>query len=260
MADLNYLPDELGIKVGRQRTLNKISATKKSCLEKGDRCIHFTLSYDTVWELMWNDRCFYCLRDPIRPYYDKDGYIRSYPLGMDRLDSNKSYTQLNTVACCKICNYAKSDQSIKRMLNWMSRLRPNAWQERPADPEYDYSLLEDLRFKALYKSKEKDAARRHKEWKLPHKEALMLFQNYCLYCWMAPSNSFKYGNHEPLLYNGIDRYNNDVGYIEGNCVSACKYCNRAKRDMPDMWWGAWVMQMQNNLPRLVREFQGRGLI
>ena len=33
-------------------------------------------------------------------------------------------------------------------------------------------------------------------------------------------------------YNGIDRKDNALGYVEGNVVSCCKFCQYAKRDLP----------------------------
>ena len=34
------------------------------------------------------------------------------------------------------------------------------------------------------------------------------------------------------IYNGIDRLDNNKGYVKGNCVSCCKSCNYAKRNYP----------------------------
>lgn len=30
------------------------------------------------------------------------------------------------------------------------------------------------------------------------------------------------------VYNGVDRLDNAVGYLPGNCVPCCKFCNLAK--------------------------------
>lgn len=35
-------------------------------------------------------------------------------------------------------------------------------------------------------------------------------------------------HHSLYRYNGIDRLKNDVGYVEGNCVTCCGRCNYAK--------------------------------
>ncbi len=47
----------------------------------------------------------------------------------------------------------------------------------------------------------------------------------CFYCEAPPAN-----NRAGLLYNGIDRKNNDQGYVVGNCVPCCHRCNSVKGD------------------------------
>ena len=37
--------------------------------------------------------------------------------------------------------------------------------------------------------------------------------------------------YKDFLYNGIDRKDNNIGYIIENCVSCCGICNRMKMDM-----------------------------
>lgn len=52
------------------------------------------------------------------------------------------------------------------------------------------------------------------------KEILAEFTNKpCFYC----------GVKTPV--NGVDRVDSSKGYVEGNMVSCCKYCNRAKSDL-----------------------------
>jgi hypothetical protein len=62
----------------------------------------------------------------------------------------------------------------------------------------------------------------------------------CYYCGEKPwrkSGNFKAKYHEDIkinstyIFNGIDRVNNDMGYVHGNIVPCCKSCNYAKSDM-----------------------------
>ena len=41
--------------------------------------------------------------------------------GIDRIDSEKEYTFYNCVACCKWCNYAKSDRSVADFKEWLKQ-------------------------------------------------------------------------------------------------------------------------------------------
>ncbi len=68
-----------------------------------------------------------------------------------------------------------------------------------------------------------NAKQRNLVFELDYLEA---FEKYCLgscfYCGFKPI--------WPETHNGIDRYDNDKGYVEDNCVSCCFRCNWAKRN------------------------------
>jgi len=49
----------------------------------------------------------------------------------------------------------------------------------------------------------------------------------CYYCGDPGSNLTQSCGHL-FRHNGIDRLNKDLGYIEGNVVPCCKWCNTAK--------------------------------
>lgn len=66
----------------------------------------------------------------------------------------------------------------------------------------------------------KSAAKRSIEWRLNDAEVASLFKSNCRYCDEPPS---------PL--NGIDRYDNEIGYLASNCVPCCTRCNYMKRCM-----------------------------
>lgn len=57
----------------------------------------------------------------------------------------------------------------------------------------------------------------------------------CHYCGIQPLQKTKCSSlnlkRPDYLYNGIDRIDNNKGYIESNIVPCCFVCNRAKRDM-----------------------------
>jgi hypothetical protein len=89
----------------------------------------------------------------------------------------------------------------------------------------------------LYSTYKYGAKRRKLEFLISlDKVKSLIFEN-CFYCGSEP-NSFrksqrilKTNQPPPLVYNGIDRINNDIGYTETNVVPCCIICNRAKREM-----------------------------
>jgi hypothetical protein len=108
-------------------------------------------------------------------------------------------------------------------------------------------------FKAKYRSYESCAKSREISWELSKERALTCFQSPCFYCLAPPSNCYRKGKIA-WKYTGIDRYNNDRGYEDGNCVPACFWCNRAKNDMPEGWFDMWVLTAQTNLPYVKKLF------
>ncbi len=69
-----------------------------------------------------------------------------------------------------------------------------------------------------------------------------LFQGPCHYCGAEPSqvSITRKSRSAPFVYNGIDRLDNSRGYVEGNVVSCCGRCNRAKGTMSREEFLAWV--------------------
>jgi hypothetical protein len=57
------------------------------------------------------------------------------------------------------------------------------------------------------------------------------FENYlfstCYYCGIQPNNKITRGN-KSIYYNGIDRKDNSLGYLDDNCVTCCGKCNMIK--------------------------------
>lgn len=72
-------------------------------------------------------------------------------------------------------------------------------------------------------------------------EVAVIFDSKCHYCGTAPSNRAKIPcRTELFVYNGIDRIDNDTGYIAGNVVPCCKMCNIMKGSMPYSEFTEWL--------------------
>jgi len=89
------------------------------------------------------------------------------------------------------------------------------------------------------------ASGRDLAWELTDDEFNGLITRDCHYCGSAPSAVARAGTYEgnEFLWNGIDRIDNDLGYITGNVVPCCKLCNFAKKDMPYGEFMAWIARL-----------------
>ena len=97
-------------------------------------------------------------------------------------------------------------------------------------------LLAEIREKpaalnSLYKSYRYHANKRDYNFELSLEQFQNIISKNCDYCNASPTQKV---TNKPktkvLLYNGIDRKDNKVGYIENNCVPCCGECNYIKSD------------------------------
>lgn len=71
----------------------------------------------------------------------------------------------------------------------------------------------------------------------------------CYYCGIQPLQILKEKRftHGPCVYNGIDRVDNNKGYILENCVPCCETCNRAKRIMTQEEFYSWIDRVHSHI-------------
>ena len=105
---------------------------------------------------------------------------------------------------------------------------------------------------SLLASYKDGAATRGHSFEISDEVADALFQAPCHYCGYKPSGKF----------SGIDRVNNNLGYVEGNVVSCCAWCNRAKGRFSVeafMEWLQWVRSDSSALPDAPLPIPGSGI-
>lgn len=91
----------------------------------------------------------------------------------------------------------------------------------------------------VFSTYKKNAKKRSLCFMLNYKDFLSLINSECFYCGSGLSNTSK--KHKSfVMYNGIDRIDNEQGYILDNCVTACKTCNFAKASMSQNQFLEWV--------------------
>lgn len=78
----------------------------------------------------------------------------------------------------------------------------------------------------------KSASRRGWEFQLSDDEVFSLMTQPCYWCGREAVNVSKAKSYNgEFRYNGIDRLDNEKGYVDGNVVSCCGPCNRSKNTM-----------------------------
>lgn len=83
---------------------------------------------------------------------------------------------------------------------------------------------------------------------LSREETLRLLGGSCYYCGVPPNQEARPQRytHGAFIHNGIDRVDNNMGYVPGNVVSCCKICNRAKRSASYEEFMLWLDRLAHN--------------
>lgn len=148
-------------------------------------------------------KCFYC------------DFISDKSLnGIDRMDSMGGYEKNNTVSCCKNCNFIKGsldpETFIKRCQHISKNFDGNGFSNK--------EVWSDSK-SVPYKEYIRRAIKKDLDFALTKDQFIQIITENCYYC-----NKENSENHK----NGIDRKDNKIGYIIGNCVSCCGQCNYMK--------------------------------
>jgi len=81
-------------------------------------------------------------------------------------------------------------------------------------------------------------------FELSREEFHKLIIQPCYYCGTVPiPRVLKKGIPDLFAANGIDRVNNEIGYVLSNCVTCCVTCNRAKHNKSSGEFKSWLRQV-----------------
>ena len=84
----------------------------------------------------------------------------------------------------------------------------------------------------LYGSYETRAAKHGRAFEVSYTQFCFLIEQPCYICKAERSNCYRRkGCNYEYRYNGIDRLDSSIGYVDGNMAPCCKDCNYAKRKM-----------------------------
>jgi hypothetical protein len=179
---------------------SKITYYHRTAENKG---LKFNLSDEKCIEY-FNGACYYC------------GFKKFN--GIDRKLSNKDYVVENCVSCCEFCNFLKVCldpqtfvQRCEHILSNLEIIKGNFYPE--AFSNHNPSSYNNYKYRA---TKILD-----KQFDLTKDEYELLIFEKCYLC----------GKKCTLRHrNGIDRVNNNLGYILSNCKSCCAECNYMKNN------------------------------
>lgn len=161
--------------------------------------------------------CHYCNRRNKftgRGLYKDDTSSVETPLGADRIDSTKQYTDDNVVPCCNQCNISKCQMSIEEFVNACNKI---ITFHDTGIPNKSYQITMNSKGVATYYNYRKRAYDKKLTFELTHEQYESFKNGSCYYC------GLKDGKHI-----GIDRFDNDIGYTKENMKSCCSTCNYMK--------------------------------
>ena len=154
-----------------------------------------------------NSNCYYC-----------NGKHDIYFNGIDRLDSSGGYTQDNTVPCCTMCNNMKNTLNVPTFILMCSHIV--ATNQLYPEAAFCEIVFNDYKTNG-FSGYESSAESRHISFDI-NKDDFTKIQKR-IKCYICGKPNVK-GEHT----NGIDRKNNDIGYLIDNCELCCGNCNYLK--------------------------------
>jgi hypothetical protein len=171
-----------------------------------DKNLEFTISSEEYERIVCNT-CYYCNITADKGFN-----------GMDRKDQTQGYTVENCVNCCKMCNYMKKslndDVFVKRIEHILSynqiikhgKLYPHLFANHNTTNYNSYK----------YRANNKKNA-----FEITESQFVEIISKHCYICGKINTNDH---------CNGIDRFNNNIGYLFENCRTCCGECNYMKNN------------------------------
>ena len=107
----------------------------------------------------------------------------------------------------------------------------------------------DSGYNHIYNSYKQNALSRKLEFEINYDDFLNLLKGNCFYCNIIPSNTYSKSYYD-IKYNGVDRIDNKLGYINSNVVSCCKICNISKNNHTTEVFLEWIFKISRNYKKL----------
>ncbi len=102
-------------------------------------------------------------------------------------------------------------------------------------------------FNSLYANYERSAKKREHKFGIPKEDFRRITEQTCYYCGVEPRMSHEgTRTNGAYIYNGLDRIDNNNGYVPDNVVPCCGDCNHAKRFMTPDKFMDWVERVSEH--------------
>lgn len=156
------------------------------------------------------------------------------------IDYNDETTRFTFV--CTLCQKKIITCDSRTLNNIVSERKLCTCSKKKIKESSGGFFITDKGLDTILNSYIKGANARNKSFDLTREQVRTLVQSPCHYCGKGPSNTIR---NDSTKYNGIDRANNNQGYVMGNCVSCCKRCNLAKGTMGYTEFRTFVSDVYN---------------
>lgn len=104
-------------------------------------------------------------------------------------------------------------------------------------------------FNNYFKSYKNSAAKRGYVFELTEEQFKEIICQNCSECQAVPkeiARKYKTSSATSILANGVDRINNDIGYILSNVQPMCTPCNMAKSSLGEKKFKEWTAQIRES--------------
>jgi len=176
-----------------------------------ERCIrdHIPddLSYER-YEFLVQDKCFYCT-------FKDDERLN----GIDRKNNLEGYTYKNSVPCCSMCNYMKNTLNEETFILMCAHIATYRMMGNYGLFPYVFADYNGGSYEKYYERAQKKGFDLTKM--ITENQFNEIISNRCYICRKKNTK-----DHQ----NGIDRIDNDIGYVFDNCKSCCGNCNFLKNN------------------------------
>jgi hypothetical protein len=184
---------------------NQFVAYGKYIKDTSSRNIPFDLTFEQ-YEHIICESCYYCdITEPEKGFN-----------GIDRKNSDVGYIVENCVSCCKICNKLKGTLDDNCFIRRIGHILS---YNNAVDMDMSFPELFGNHIAGKYKKFIKNADERQLTFELSQEQFDEITAENCYICGKQNTEIHK---------NGIDRFNNAIGYILENCLPCCTECNFMK--------------------------------